>query len=56
MCIRDRANLPYYVTTPIITQLVTSNLEIEKIVVMVQKEVADRFCAKPCLLYTSRCV
>ncbi len=41
------ANLPYYVTTPIITQLVTSNLEIEKIVVMVQKEVADRFCAKP---------
>ena len=39
------ANLPYYVTTPIITQLVTSNLEIEKIVVMVQKEVADRFMA-----------
>ena len=41
------ANLPYYVTTPIITQLVTSNLEIEKIVVMVQKEVADRMNAKP---------
>lgn len=41
------ANLPYYITTPIITKLIEDNLSIEKIVVMVQKEVADRFCAKP---------
>lgn len=41
------ANLPYYITTPIINHLITSNLDVEKIVVMVQKEVADRFCAKP---------
>ncbi len=40
------ANLPYYITTPIITKLIESNLEIEKIIVMVQKEVADRLCAK----------
>ncbi len=41
------ANLPYYITTPIITKLIEDNLSIEKIVIMVQKEVADRFCAKP---------
>ena len=41
------ANLPYYITTPIITRLVEENIEAEKIVVMIQKEVADRFCAKP---------
>lgn len=41
------ANLPYYITTPIITKLIDANIDLEKIVVMVQKEVADRFCAKP---------
>ena len=41
------ANLPYYITTPIITKLVEDKLPIEKIVVMVQKEVGDRFNAKP---------
>lgn len=41
------ANLPYYITTPIITRLVEENIGVEKIVVMIQKEVADRFCAKP---------
>lgn len=40
------ANLPYYITTPIITGLVESGLNIEKIVVMIQKEVADRYAAK----------
>lgn len=40
------ANLPYYITTPIITMLLESRLDIENIVVMVQKEVADRICAK----------
>lgn len=41
------ANLPYYITTPIITGLIESNLPIHKFVVMVQKEVAERFSAKP---------
>lgn len=41
------ANLPYYITTPIIEKIVTSNYKFDKLVVMVQKEVADRFCAFP---------
>lgn len=40
------SNLPYYVTTPILFKLFKSNLTINKITVMVQKEVADRFNAK----------
>ena len=41
------ANLPYYITTPIIMKLLEQKLPIEKIVVMVQKEVAERLYAKP---------
>jgi 16S rRNA (adenine1518-N6/adenine1519-N6)-dimethyltransferase len=41
------ANLPYYVTTPIIMKLLEENLPIRGIVVMLQKEVADRIAAKP---------
>ncbi|MCX7715113.1 MAG: 16S rRNA (adenine(1518)-N(6)/adenine(1519)-N(6))-dimethyltransferase RsmA [Clostridia bacterium] len=41
------ANLPYYITTPIITMLIESRLPIGNIVVMVQKEVADRMVAAP---------
>ena len=41
------ANLPYYVTTPIIMKLLTENIPIRGIVVMLQKEVADRISAKP---------
>ena len=41
------ANLPYYITTPILMKLITDNIEVDKIVVMVQKEVGDRFRAKP---------
>ena len=41
------ANLPYYITTPIIVKLTQDKLNIDKIVVMVQKEVGDRFKAKP---------
>lgn len=41
------ANLPYYITTPIITGLLEADLNISDIVVMVQKEVADRMNAKP---------
>lgn len=40
------ANLPYYVTTPILTKLLEYEGNIESITVMVQKEVADRFTAK----------
>lgn len=40
------ANLPYYITTPIIMNLLFNIKEISKYVVMVQKEVADRFAAK----------
>lgn len=41
------ANLPYYITTPIIIKIIEDKLPIDKIVVMVQKEVGDRFKAKP---------
>lgn len=41
------ANLPYYITTPIIMSLLESKLPIERLVVMVQKEVALRMMAKP---------
>lgn len=41
------ANLPYYITTPIIMKLLEEQLEIESITVMIQKEVADRLIATP---------
>ena len=41
------ANLPYYITTPIIARLLEEKLPLKSIVVMVQKEVADRIAAKP---------
>jgi 16S rRNA (adenine1518-N6/adenine1519-N6)-dimethyltransferase len=41
------ANLPYYVTTPIIMKLLEDRLPIRGIVCMLQKEVADRISAKP---------
>lgn len=41
------ANLPYYITTPIIMKLLESNLEIESITVMIQKEVAERLIEIP---------
>lgn len=40
------SNLPYYITTPIITKIIDEKLDVSKIVVMVQKEVGDRFAAK----------
>lgn len=40
-------NLPYYITTPIIEKVIESNLEFKSFTIMVQKEVADRFNAKP---------
>lgn len=41
------ANLPYYITTPIIMSLLEQRLPVTKLVAMVQKEVADRMVAKP---------
>lgn len=40
------ANLPYYISTPIIMKLLENRLEISEIIVMVQKEVAERLSAK----------
>ena len=40
------ANLPYYITTPVLIHLLESGVAFESITVMVQKEVADRLCAK----------
>ena len=45
--IKVAANLPYYITTPIIMELLESRLPITSITVMVQKEVADRMQAEP---------
>ena len=41
------ANLPYYITTPIVMKLLEDRLDLETITVMVQKEVADRLIAIP---------
>ncbi len=40
------ANLPYYITSPVIMRLLEEKLPFNKIIVMVQKEAADRLCAK----------
>lgn len=41
------ANIPYYVTTPLIMRFLESTLKVESLTVMVQKEVADRLVAEP---------
>lgn len=41
------ANLPYYITTPIIMKLIEEKIAVDKIVIMVQKEVGNRFRAEP---------
>lgn len=41
------ANLPYYITTPIIMKIIEDGINVDKIVIMVQKEVGDRFKALP---------
>ena len=40
------ANIPYYITTPIVTMFLESAKKVKKLVLTVQKEVADRFSAK----------
>jgi 16S rRNA (adenine1518-N6/adenine1519-N6)-dimethyltransferase len=41
------ANLPYYITSPLVMHFLESGFNIKKIVIMVQKEVAERFTAEP---------
>lgn len=41
------ANIPYYITTPIIEKVIDSNIKPKQMVYMVQNELADRFSAKP---------
>lgn len=41
------ANLPYYITTPIMMHFLESPLDVQEMIVMMQKEVADRISAKP---------
>jgi len=41
------ANLPYYITSPVIMRILEERLPIQSLTVMVQKEAADRICAKP---------
>lgn len=41
------ANIPYYITTPLMTMLLTSGLPIKRMALMVQKEVADKVLARP---------
>ena len=45
--LRVAANLPYYITSPVIMRLLEERLPISAITVMVQKEAADRLCALP---------
>lgn len=44
-CVKVCANLPYYITSPVIMTLLESNLPVDEIVVMVQKEAGERLCA-----------
>jgi len=41
------ANLPYHITTPLLTRLLTGGFPLQRIAVMVQKEAAERICAEP---------
>lgn len=41
------SNVPYYITTPILMKLMDSDISFQKVIMMVQKEVGERFSAKP---------
>jgi 16S rRNA (adenine1518-N6/adenine1519-N6)-dimethyltransferase len=45
--VKIAANLPYYVTTPVMTKIFTEKPNIESIVIMIQKEASERITAKP---------
>ena len=44
--VKIAANLPYYITTPIIMNVLESRLNVDSLTIMIQKEVAERICAK----------
>ncbi len=46
LTVRAAGNLPYYITSPILMSLLESRLPLDEIVAMVQKEAAQRLCAK----------
>lgn len=48
------ANLPYYITTPLVMHFLEQGFSIDRIVIMVQKEVAQRFTAQPGKKITAR--
>jgi 16S rRNA (adenine1518-N6/adenine1519-N6)-dimethyltransferase len=41
------ANLPYYITTPIVTKIINDSIKVDEIIIMIQKEVGQRFMAIP---------
>ncbi|AXX64038.1 16S rRNA (adenine(1518)-N(6)/adenine(1519)-N(6))-dimethyltransferase RsmA [Bombilactobacillus bombi] len=41
------ANLPYYITTPILLRILQADVPLKQLVLMMQKEVAERICARP---------
>ncbi len=41
------ANLPYYITTPIILKIINAKVKVDKMIIMVQREMGDRIVAKP---------
>jgi len=45
--VKIAANLPYYITTPIIMSILEARLGVDSLTIMIQKEVADRIAAKP---------
>lgn len=45
--IKVTANLPYYITTPIIMSILESRAPVESVTILIQKEVAERMCASP---------
>ena len=45
--VKVAANLPYYITTPVVMELLENHSDLESITVMVQKEVAQRMCTGP---------
>ena len=42
------ANIPYYITTPLLMEFVENGTHVTSLTLTIQKEVADRLCAKPC--------
>lgn len=54
--VKIMGNLPYYITTPIIMNILESGVDADSITIMMQKEVADRIKASPEVKYTVLCL